>query len=125
MDWTSKDGYSWEEWRRQMQGMIDSLKNQKAYDEATPEDVEFALKPFDTKETGGEGVAAMSQVEEFLITALKEMFGIDHFMTDQGNHIFIDNDPGYYKEKHIWRLTPEELKAGLQKIQTSLSPSPR
>ena len=63
----------------------------------------------------------MTQVEEFLIVALKELFHIDHFMSDQGNHIFIDNDPGYFKEKHIWKFTPEELKSKLLEIQTLLS----
>lgn len=72
----------------------------------------------------------MNQVEEFLILALKELFHIDHFMSDQGNHIFIDTDPTtpkelpwYHREKRIWRFTPEELKTQLLELTNKLPAS--
>jgi len=61
------------------------------------------------------------QVEDFVIAVLADVFNILHFTSDDGNHIFIDNDPGYFKEKHIWKYTPEELKGKLLEVQASLS----
>jgi len=118
--WYSGEGYNPSPWRRgeptdmwaEFTGMLNKEREAR----------EFAAE----KEQKGESQeeASMSSVEEFLILALKDLFHIDHFMTDQGNHIFIDNDPGYYKEKHIWRFTPEELKTKLLALQSSLSASP-
>lgn len=67
------------------------------------------------------GREQMEHTEEFLIVALERLFNIKHFMSDQGNHIFIDNDPGYQMTRQIWRFTQEELKAKLLEMQSSLS----
>jgi len=118
-------GRIWEESaKEQKEGWREFVKHLRYFTDPSKlnGEVEFVLKPFDEKETvGGEEALAMSSVEEFLILALKDLFHIDHFMTDQGNHIFIDNDPGYYKEKHLWKFTPEELKTKLLSLQHSLS----
>lgn len=83
-----------------------------------------AWKEFNRRTIGGdECEIEMAHTEEFLIAALEQLFNIKHFMSDQGNHIFIDNDPGYQITRQIWRFTQEELKTKLLQLQSALSSS--